>query len=161
VTLDAPLVIALVIIAIGFVGTFVPLLPGVPVVFAGIVAYAAMTGFREIGFLLLAFFLILTIFSVAVDWLATGIGARKFGASGWGIAGALIGLFIGLILFPPFGALIGALIGAVALELLKGRTARESLRSGIGALVGYILSFAVDFGIAALMTGIFLAIVLF
>jgi uncharacterized protein YqgC (DUF456 family) len=158
--MDTPLIIALIIIAIGFFGALIPVVPGVPLVFGGILVYAVLTGFREIGLLLLAIFLILTVFAVAVDWLATAIGARRFGASGWGIVGALVGLVIGLILLPPFGAIIGPVAGAILFELARGRTTRESVRSGAGALVGYLVSVVFELGVAVVMTGIFLARVL-
>ncbi len=158
--MDAPLIIALIIIAVGFFGALIPMVPGVPLVFAGILAYAIMTGFREIGPVLLVLFLILTVFAVAVDWFATAIGARRFGASGWGIVGALVGLVVGLIVFPPLGAFIGPIAGAIIFELARGRTTRESIRSGAGALVGYLVAVVFELGIAVLMTGIFLARVL-
>jgi hypothetical protein len=158
--MDSALVIALMIITVGFVGTVVPIVPGVPVVFAGILVYAALTGFTEIGPLWLAIFFILTLVGLAVDWLATAIGARRFGASGWGIAGAIIGLVVGLLLFPPFGALPGAIAGAMLFELARGRTSREAFRSGAGALLGYLASVVFEFGLALLMTGLFLARVL-
>lgn len=158
--MDTPLIIALIIIAIGFFGALIPVVPGAPLVFGGILVYAVMTRFQEIGPVFLALFLILTVFAVAVDWLATAFGARQFGASGWGIVGALVGLIIGLIVFPPLGAIIGPIAGAIIFELARGRTARESVRSGAGALVGYLVSVVFELGIAILMTGIFLARVL-
>jgi uncharacterized protein YqgC (DUF456 family) len=158
--MDMPLLIALIIIAVGFIGALLPVVPGVPLVFVGTLVYAVLTGFERIGPVLLGLFLVLTIVSMLFDWFAAALGARRFGASRWGIVGALIGFAIGLLVFPPFGALIGPVLGAIIAEMVRGRTSQEAVRSGIGALAGYLLSILVDLGMAALMTGIFLARVL-
>lgn len=73
-------------------------------------------------------------------------GARRAGASGWGLAGSLIGAIVGgiagtfLIPVPVIGSLVGACLGAAAgawlFELAMGRTVDEATRSGVGAGIG-------------------------
>jgi uncharacterized protein len=81
--------------------------------------------------------------------------ARRFGASRWGMIGALlggvVGAGIGTELFPVVGtlagALVGSLLGAVAGELLAGRNAEEGVRAGCGAFLGRALAGAIKLGL--------------
>ena len=61
----------------------------------------------------LAVFGALTLCSLAFDLVLPLITAKRFGASGYGLWGSFIGMILGLILFPPLGALLGLMAGAV------------------------------------------------
>ncbi len=153
---SALLAIALVVIAVGLVGTVVPHLPGMPLVLAGIALFSIGTGFRIIGLLQFVVFVLLGIFGMGLNLLGDLFGARAFGASRWGMLGAVIGLVLGLVLAGPFGIVIGPLIGAVGFELARGREMSSALRSGVGVLVGYVLGALAEVVIALAMTGWFI-----
>ena len=149
------LVVALIIIAVGLVGTVLPGLPGMPLVLAGIALFTICSEFRVIGPLQFAAFVLLGLLSMGLTVIGNLIGARKFGASRWGLLGAIVGLLLGLLLFGPFGFVIGPLLGAVAFELLKGRELNAALRSGAGVLVGYLFGTLAEVIIALGMTAWF------
>ena len=153
-------VIAGVLIIIGLVGTVFPALPGVPVIFAGLLLAAWADGFATVGWGTLAVLAVLTIISVIIDLLAAAFGAQKLGASPrafWGATlGAMIGIFFGLA-----GIILGPFIGAVVAEFASGRGARQAGRSGYGAWLGVVLGTAAKLAIAFLMLGIFLLKILF
>jgi uncharacterized protein YqgC (DUF456 family) len=148
------------LIIIGLVGTVVPALPGVPVVFAGLALAAWADGFATVGWGTLAVLAVLTIISVVIDLLAAAFGAQKLGASQrafWGATlGAMAGIFFGL----P-GIILGPFIGAVVAEFSSGQGARQAGRSGYGAWVGVVIGTAAKLAIAFLMLGIFLLKILF
>jgi len=148
-------VLAGLIVITGLIGTVLPALPGIPIMFAGLVLVAWSTHFEPVGWGTIAVLAVLTAISVLIDFLASAFGAKRLGASPrafWGATlGAIIGIFFGLpgIVFGPF-------IGAVAAELSGGQGARQAGRSGYGVWIGLILGTAAKLSIAFLMLGIFL-----
>jgi uncharacterized protein YqgC (DUF456 family) len=145
---DLWLVLALLLMAIGLVGTVVPALPGIALVLAGAVLYAAATGFTVVGVGDVLLFAALTALALGLDLLAHMLGARAFGATCWGVVGAVLGVVVGLLVGGPLGLLVGPLLGAVALEALSGQPLRRALRSGVGAVVGYLLGTAAQAALA-------------
>ena len=132
----AAYIVASILFAAGIVGTFAPVLPGAPLIWAGMLVFGFMTGFEKLHWL---FFLLQGLLAVAVmgvDYLATALGSRCFGASKAAVYGAVIGLFAGLF-FLPLGLLIGPFAGAVLFELIFTRKPETALRSGLGAVVGF------------------------
>jgi uncharacterized protein len=148
-------IIALVIIAVGVVGTMLPGLPGMPLILGGIVLFAIGTELRVIGFIQLALFVVLAIVGLGLNYLGNLLGARTFGASRMGMLGAVVGLVLGLILMGPFGLIVGPLIGAVGFELMRGRELAIALRSGVGVLVGYVFGALAEVVIAVGMAAWF------
>jgi uncharacterized protein YqgC (DUF456 family) len=148
-------VLAALIIIGGMIGTVVPALPGVPMIFAGLLLAAWSSDFEIIGWGTLGVLAVLTLIAVLIDYLAAAYGARKLGASPrafWGATlGAIIGIFFGL----P-GIILGPFIGAVSAELSAGEGARQAGRSGYGVWLGLVLGTAAKLSIAFLMLGIFL-----
>ena len=146
------LLAGLIVIA-GLAGTVIPALPGVPLVFAGLLVAAWIGHFETITWLTVGVLAILTLVAWAVDFLAGALGARYLGASSralWGATfGAVVGLFFGL----P-GILLGPFIGAVLGELSGGSDLLQSGRSGLGAWLGMVIATAAKLTIAFLMIGI-------
>ena len=147
-------ILAALIVISGLIGVVVPALPGIPIMFAGLVLAAWSTGFEAVGWGTIGVLAALTALSVLIDFLAAAFGAKRQGASPrafWGATlGAVVGLFFGLI-----GVVLGPFIGAVAAELTSGRGAQQAGRSGYGVWIGLILGTAAKFAIAFLMLGIF------
>src|SRR3954453_11999802 len=108
------------LIIAGIAGTVVPILPGVPLVFAGMLLAAWADHFQHIGAFTLAILGVLCALALVIDFAAGLLGAKRVGASGralWGASfGTLIGLFFGL----P-GLLLGPFLGAALGELSAGR----------------------------------------
>jgi uncharacterized protein len=138
--MDWMTILAIVVFVVTFLvalaGIILPVLPGVPIVAAGALVAAWLTGFQEFGITPLVIVGLLTALSIVIDYVAGIVGAQKYGASKSGIWGSVIGSLVGLFFFPPFGFLIGALVGAVIAEMLIGRKLEEAIKSGFGVLVG-------------------------
>lgn len=140
---------------VGLAGCILPMLPGTPLVFAGIYIYAWITGFTIVSRNLIIIFLILTVFSVVIEYISSSVGSKKFGASKLGFIGAFIGAVIG-VFFIPWGLIVGPLAGALAGELIVGKKIKEAFRSGTGAVIGFfggtLLKTVISFGMIAFFT---------
>ena len=143
------------IVIIGLIGTVLPALPGIPIMFAGLLLAAWSTDFEPVGWGTIGLLGALTVLSVMIDFLSAAFGAKRQGASPrafWGATlGAVVGLFFGLI-----GIILGPFIGAVAAEMSAGSGAHQAGRSGYGVWIGLVLGTAAKLAIAFLMLGIFL-----
>jgi uncharacterized protein len=132
--------IALLLMLVGLVGAVLPLLPGLPLVLAGVYLYALATGLAAgVGLGHLVAYTLIGAAAILLSSLANLWGVRAAGGSRAGVLGAMLGLLVGLVLGGPIGLLIGPFVGAVAFELLAGQTGRRALRSGLGAAVGLLV----------------------
>ena len=139
---------------VGLAGTIVPALPGLPLVFAGMLLAAWTGGFGQVSVWVLVLLGLLTLVSFAVDFWATAHGARRVGASRKAVVGAVIGTFAGLFFF-PVGLLVGPFAGALVGEMLHGREWRHATKVGFGTWIGVVLAVVLKLGLAFAMIGIF------
>jgi len=154
------LIIAVLIMIVGFVGIFIPGLPGIGLIFISALGYGYLTGFEEISVMLISVFAVLTILAMILDYIGGILGAKRFGASKSGILWGMVGGIIGFLLFGLIGLLLGQFVGTMGGELLRGKKLELSLKSGIGSLIGYILSVVMNMSIGLFMIAIFLIRVL-
>jgi len=149
-------IIAVLMVLVGIAGTVLPALPGVVLVFAGIVLAAWIDGFTVISGWTVGLLAVLTVIGVAVDYVAQMMSAQRAGATPLGIAGAaagtIAGIFTGLVglLFMP---LIGAAVGEFIAHRDALRAGKVGLATWLGLLVGAVLKLAIVFT----MAGIFVA----
>lgn len=152
----APLLWLLVValVGVGVVGAVVPGLPGAVLVLAGLALGAGIDGFARVGLGTLAVLAALTAATYLLDFLATAVGARRFGTSWWGVLGAVLGTLIGLFFGLP-GLVLGPFLGAFAAELLARRDVRQAGRAGLGAWLGLLLGTAGRLALVLAMIAIF------
>jgi hypothetical protein len=144
----ALMIIGVIILLLGFIGCFVPVLPGPPLAYISLLLLQAGP---ERPFTI-RFLLIMAAIVVAVtvlDYVVPAWGARKWGGSRYGIIGALAGVVIGLFVFPPFGFLIFPLLGAMVGEIINGADSNKAFRSAFGALVGLLFGTMIKFSVTA------------
>lgn len=151
--------LAAALVLAGLAGTLLPALPGLPLVFAGMLLAAWAGGFEKVGVPMLVVLGLLTLASLAIDVWATAVGARRVGASRMAVAGAVLGTVAGLAL-GPFGLLLGPFAGAVAGELLHRRSVQpghlgQAARIGMGTWLGILLGVGLKLGLAFAMLGLF------
>ncbi len=143
-----------VLVVVGIAGIVLPALPGVPLVFVGLLLAAWAEGFTRIGWPTLLVLGVLTVISLVVDVLSTTLGAQKLGASRLALVGSVIGTVAGLF-FMPWGLFIGPFVGALVGEYLHGRELGKATRVGIGTWLGIVLGVALKLGLAVAMLGVF------
>lgn len=139
---------------VGIIGIVLPALPGVPLMFAGMLMVAWAGDFSLLGPGMLVVLGVLTLLSVVLDVLAGLIGAQRVGASRLALAGAAIGTVVGLF-FGLIGVVFGPFIGAFLGELAYSRKSTLATRVGVGTWIGLLLGTIAKIGIAFLMLGVF------
>ena len=147
---------AIVVMALGLIGTVIPILPGTTIILAAaIIHWVALGPDRSLGWSALVAMLLLTLLTYAIDAAAGYLGAKRFGATKWGLigcaAGALAGLFFGLL-----GLFVGPVIGAIAGELIGGKKIVKAGRAGWGTFLGSLGGLIAKLFIGLIMIVIFL-----
>ncbi|MDH7478987.1 MAG: DUF456 family protein [Syntrophomonadaceae bacterium] len=153
--MDWYLLLTLIIMLIGMAGTFLPVLPGIPVIFLAMLAFDWVNRFSVLGAHFLLAMFVLAVFSMVAEYFSGVFGAQRYGASKLGKAGALIGGLLGIVLMGPAGIVLGPLAGVLMGELLSGKGMPEAVRSGWGVLLGLIAGTAVKSIIAITMIVLF------
>jgi uncharacterized protein len=148
--------IAIVLMAAGLLGTVLPVFPGTTIILFAAILHRIMLGpAKSIGWTALVTLVLLTLISYALDFLGSYLGARRFGASGWGMLGATVGAIVG-IFFGIIGLFVGPVIGAIAGEFVAGKKMVAAGKAGWGSLLGTIGSMVGKLLIALAMIVVFL-----
>jgi len=147
----------LIVMLIGQIGIIIPVIPGVPMIFAAALVYAIITDFAAVSVNTIIIFGILAVLSLVLDWVATAFGVKKLGGSYFGILGSFLGMIVGLLIpgVGLVGFIAGAFIGAVLFEMLLGKESRTALRAGLGSFIGFLAGGILKFAIGAAMIGVF------
>jgi uncharacterized protein len=147
-------VIAAILILIGLAGTVLPVLPGVPIMYGGMVLAAWAGHFARVGAATLILLGVLAAISIALDFIAGALGAKRVGASSraqWGaFLGAIVGIFFGI----P-GLILGPFLGALVGQFMSGSDVSHSTRVGVAAWLGLLFGTIAKLAISFTMLGIF------
>lgn len=151
--------LAFALIVGGLIGTVVPTLPGIPMIFGGIWLAAALDDYQHLGVTWVVILGVLAAVGVAVDFGAATLGARRVGASSLAIWGASIGTFVGMFLGIP-GLILGPFVGALVGELVSSesvlRSAHVSIGTWLGLLFGTLVKLVLSVVMVALAAGVWL-----
>jgi uncharacterized protein len=147
-------VVAGIVIAVGIAGSILPNLPGIPVMFGGMLLAAWVGHFHKIPVWVVAVLGVLAAFSIVFDFLAGTYGAKRHGASKAAVWGALLGTIAGLFFGIP-GIIFGPFAGAVIGQLISGGGIRQSAQVGFGTWVGLLIGTAAKLAVAFMMLGMF------
>lgn len=120
-------------------GSIVPVIPGPPLSFAALLLLSYAKNWEPFSTEFLFISGALALLISILDYVLPAEGARRYGASKFGIAGALLGIVAGFLIMPPVGIFIGALLGAVAGELATKKSGHEALRAGWGVFMGFMV----------------------
>jgi uncharacterized protein len=154
------LVVALLLMSIGVLGSILPGIPSTPVVMLSAIAHKIYFGDAGAGWVVLILLGGLTALSMVVDYVASIYGAKRLGATWRGAVGAIVGGLIGLFFSLP-GILLGPFLGAVVFELAGGRDWRQSSRAGLGATLGLLAGAVGKVGCCVVMMGLFTVNILY
>lgn len=147
------LITGILLIVVGVATLVVPAVPGVAIVYLGVLAIAWADEFTRIGVPMLVLLGGLTAVALIADNVAGLFGARRAGASGWGVFGAGVGALVGLPFGLP-GIILGPAIGALGFEYLKNADVRRATKAGLGGLFGFLLGIVAKCVFAFVIIGI-------
>lgn len=148
-------ILAGLLIMIGLAGTIVPVLPGLPLMFAGMLLAAWVDDFQQIGIPMVIVLGVLALLALVIDFLSTSMGAQRVGASRKAVIGAFVGTVAGLFVLPPLGLLLGPFVGAMGGELLHGREVGQAARVGFATWLGIAFGVVLKLTLAFAMLGLF------
>jgi uncharacterized protein YqgC (DUF456 family) len=121
----------------GIAGCVLPILPGPPLAYAGLLLLH-LTDTVHFSTSQLIVWLIVVIVLQIVDYITPLLGSKYSGGTDYGNRGCMACTLLGL-LFMPWGIIAGPFIGAVVGEMLGGRNLPQALRAGIGTLIGFMV----------------------
>ena len=153
---EALWILAIILVVVGLVGTLLPILPGVPLIFVGVLLAAWAEDFQRITGLTLAVLAALAVIGVVIDYVAAAMSAKRAGASRAGIIGAALGTVAGIVT-GLWGLLFMPLVGAAIGEFIAHRDALRAGKVGAATWMGLLVGTAVKLAVAFTMIGVFVA----
>lgn len=148
------LILSIILMLVGILGSFLPALPGPPISWIGLLCLYFI---KEIpyNYTLLGTTLAITVIISILDYVIPSQGTKRFGGSKYGIWGTNIGLVIGLFAPIPLGFLIGPFVGALVGELLfdKGNLTR-AFKAATGSIIGFLASTFIKFIVTICFLGL-------
>lgn len=148
--------IGILFLIMGLAGGVVPVLPGPPLSYVGLL-FLHFTEKHQFSTRFLLIWAVITIAIYVLDYIIPAWGTKKFGGSKRGVWGSIIGLILGMILFPPAGIIIGPFVGAVVAELSGGKDQKEAIKAGFGSFVGFLTGTLLKLIASGMMTWFFIA----
>ncbi len=134
------IIVGSILAVLAIIGSILPAMPGPLLSFISLLLLYFAKGTETISILTLVIFGIAMVLLALMDYLGPILGAKFSGSTKKGIWGAVIGAFLGIIFFPPFGIFLGALLGAVLGEMASGKKFDQAIKAGIGVLLGSFLT---------------------
>ena len=152
-------IVAVLLMLVGIAGTVLPALPGVPLIFGGVLLAAWIDDFQRISVVTVIVLAVLAVIGIVIDYVAAAISAKRAGASRQGIIGAAIGTLAG-IFTGLWGLLFMPLVGAAVGEFVAHKDMFRAGKVGAATWFGLLVATAVKLAIAFTMIGVFVAALL-
>ena len=144
------LILGIIFMIIGIIGCLVPVLPGPPLSFLGLI-FLHLSRFGQFTTPMLIVLGAITVIVTVIDYIVPIWGTRRFGGSKYGTRGATVGLIIGFFL-GPLGIILGPLIGAFVGEMIFKDDLDYAFKAGIGSLIGFLTGIGLKLAASFAMT---------
>jgi uncharacterized protein YqgC (DUF456 family) len=141
------IILGLILILIGIVGSILPGLPGPPLSYLGMLLFQ-WTRFDPFSVRILVIMAIIVLVVSLLDYIVPIWGTKKFGGTRAGVRGSTVGLIVGVILLPMMGIVLGPFgligiiggpfIGALIGEKYAGQSSDKAFRAAIGSFIGFL-----------------------
>jgi uncharacterized protein len=131
------IILGIVLILVGIGGSFLPLLPGPPIAYLGVL----LQQLRDPDPFTSKFLWIwagIVVVSLILDYLIPIWGTKRYGGTKYGIWGCTIGFLLAFWM-GPWGVILGPFLGAFIGEMVGGQTSKKSLRAAFGSFIGFLL----------------------
>jgi uncharacterized protein len=144
------LILGIISMLAGIAGSFLPILPGPPLSYLGII-FLHFTSFASFSTNFLIIYGVATLVIFIADLIMPAGAAKVFGASKSGTWGATLGVVAGIFLLPPLGLIIFPFVGALVGELLVGKRMQLALKAAWGSFLGFILGIVIKLVLCLIM----------
>lgn len=148
-------IISALCIVLGLLGSLLPILPGPPLSWLGLLILH-LTKSVQLSTTLLVVTGIIAIFIFVLDYIIPAVGTKKFGGSRKGMIGTSLGLVIGILSPIPGGIIIGPFLGAFIGEMLNKNDSKLAFKAAIGSFLGFLASTFIKFIVGIIYLGIYL-----
>jgi len=150
------LIVGFLLMLIGIVGSFLPVLPGPLASWLGLLLLY-LTKVIPTDWTFLGITLAIAIIVSILDNIIPIVGTKKFGGTKMGVIGATLGLIVGLF-FGPLGIITGPFLGAFLGEIIKdSKDSKRAFRAALGSFVGFLTSTLLKFVVSAIFLGLFIS----
>ena len=127
------------LLIIGIIGAIVPVLPGPPLSFIGMLL-VQWSGFGSFSPSFIIIWAGIVVVITILDFVLPSFMTKRFGGSRAARVGSFLGLLVGLFLFPPWGMIIGPFLGAYTGELLSNQAnGVKAFKVALGAFFAFIV----------------------
>ncbi|GGG41881.1 membrane protein [Croceivirga lutea] len=153
----ALIIIGFLLTLVGIIGSFIPVLPGPPVSWVGLLLLH-LTNAVPMNKTFLIVTAIIALLVTVLDYIIPAAGTKKFGGSKAGMWGSIIGLLVA-IFFPilgPFGIIIWPFVGALVGELSQNKDQKRAWKAAFGSFIGFLTGTFLKFLIAIIYCGLFI-----
>lgn len=152
----ALLLIAFILMIIGIFGSFLPVLPGPPISWVGLLLLY-LTKAVPMSYTVLGVTLFVALVVGILDYVIPAKGTKRFGGSKYGIWGTNIGLVVGIFAPIPFGFIIGPFVGAFIGEMFNdSNDSQKAFKAATGSFIGFLASTFIKFVVSMVFFGLFL-----
>lgn len=154
-------VLVIILFCVGLFGTIIPAVPGVGLVYAGVLLYAVATGFSSISVPTLVALGIVALLASGASYAGSALGAKKGGGGKRALWGAILGAVMGIVVMPPAGLFLGAFIGALVGALLEGHKPEKAAKVAFMSVIGIIGGSLVQFFLSLFLILVFFLALVF
>lgn len=144
------LIVGILLMIVGIIGCLVPVLPGPPISFIGLILLH-LTRFGHFSNTVLITLGSIVVVVTVLDYVVPVWGTKRFGGSKYGTRGATVGLIIGFFL-GPLGIILGPLIGAFVGEMIFKDDINYAIKAGFGSLLGFLTGIGLKLGASFVIT---------
>jgi len=132
------MIIVGILLFVGIIGCFFPIIPGPPISYGGLLVFHFFSSYtikESVLWFMVFVVLVVTVFDLWVQIY----GVKIFGGKKKAVNGSILGLIIGILLFPPFGIIIGPFVGAfIGASMEQDSDAKKSIKIALGSLAGFL-----------------------
>ena len=150
------LLIAFILMIVGILGSFLPVLPGPPISWVGLLLLY-LTNAVPMSYTVLGVTLVVALVVGILDYVIPAKGTKRFGGSKYGIWGTNIGMVVGILAPIPFGFIIGPFVGAFVGEMINdSKDSQKAFKAATGSFIGFLASTFIKFVVSMVFFGLFL-----
>lgn len=131
-------IVIVVCFVLGLAGIVLPILPSVALVWVGVAMYHFFIDAQILSWVTWATMVFFTAIILIVDQLSNVVVVKRYGASKISTIASLVGAFVGIFVFPPFGVVLVPFFLVFILELLQNRPLDKAFNIAFGTIIAFV-----------------------